>query len=121
MKLNHQTLYEALQRVVGKPLLSVDFVEDYVQLEWQGSFLTAYTAPKVLEGGIEYGFESPDYRRVMHKLEGQVLSNVDVILGNKISFLFSSSTLLTVSLRDADYLGPEAVQFGGVDSLLWVV
>jgi hypothetical protein len=120
MQLKHPNLSEALQRVVGKPVLSVGFVEDYVQVRWDGSFFTAYSLPKVLQDGIEYGCESPDYRHAMYRLEGQVLHSAEVILGDKVTFQFPQS-VLSVSLRDADYVGPEAIQFGGGDGPLWVI
>jgi hypothetical protein len=120
MELKHPTLSEALQRIVGKPLLSATFIEDYLQLLWEGAFLNAYTMPRVLRDGVEYACESPEYRNAMYGLEGQTLKSVDVRPGERVWLNFSNAAL-SVSLRDADYVGPEALQFGGGDGPLWVV
>jgi len=121
MELRYPTLSEAIQRIVGKPLLSVNFVEDYVQFVWEGSFFTAYTMPKVVQDGIEYGCERPEYRDAIYSLEGRVLGSVDVFPGDRVELNFTNSVLVKVSLQDADYVGPEAIQFGGEDGPLWVV
>jgi hypothetical protein len=121
MELKRQTLDEALQKLLGAPLMSVDFVEDYVQLEWKNSFLTAHTMPTLLVAGNEYREDNCDYRPAMYRLEGQQLSRAEVIEGEALNLLFVNGTLLTISLRDADYVVAEALLYRDEDGQLWVV
>jgi len=121
MELTRHTLDEALQKLVGAPLISVDFVEDYVQLVWKKSSLTAHTMPVVVVEGLEYREDNSDYRRVMYRLEGQQLCGAEVIKGEALNLSFASGTLLTISLRDADYVVAEALLYRDADGQLWVV
>ncbi len=121
MKLMLQTLDEALQRLIGTPLTSVDFVEDYVQLVWKKSFLTAHTMPVILAGGLEYREDNSEYRSAMYRLEGQELHGAEVIEGEALNLYFENGTTFTISLRDADYVVAEAVLYRDADGHLWVV
>jgi hypothetical protein len=102
-------------------LQSVVFVEDYVQPEWKKSHLTANTMPTVELEGVEYRCDSPEYRQAMYNLVGKALCNVSVIAGEKAEFVFSDAAVLAVSLRDSDYVVPEAMLHGEADGRLWVV
>ena len=102
-------------------MCSVDFVEDYVQLEWEQSYLTAYTMPVVLAEGVEHRHEEKDYKEVMYRLEGQLLCNAKVVEAEAVSLHFERGTLLTISLRDADYVVAEALLYGETNGSLWVV
>ena len=57
----------------------------------------------------------------MFRHEGQVTEIVSVTIGDSVMIGFSGSAILRISLRDDDYLGPEALQFGGGSGPLWVV
>lgn len=116
----YPTLNEALQKVVGTRVLSVDFVEDYVQLGWAISFLTAYMMPTIDTAGVKYNKESPEFHQVMCQLEGQLLERAEVAGDNAVTFLFASGTFLSISLRDDDYVGPEALLYQEIGGLLWV-
>lgn len=56
------TLADGLQDVVGRALSSVTFVADYVQFDFNGPVLTAYTSPVVSTepGSLKWG--EPGYR-----------------------------------------------------------
>jgi hypothetical protein len=120
MELKRKTLNDALQKLLGTPLVSVDFVQDYMQLEWEKSFLTAHTMPVLLIAGLEYREENYDYRSVMYRLEGQRLLRAEVIEGEVLSLFFANETLFTISLRDADYITAEAFLYRDADGQLWV-
>ena|SRR5258708_5481646 len=120
MELKRKTLNDALQKLVGTPLVSVDFVEDYMQLEWEKSFLTAHTMPILLIAGVEYREDDNDYRSAMYRLEGQRLRKAEVVEGEALNLFFANETLFTISLRDADYITAEAFLYRDGDGQLWV-
>jgi len=76
--------------------------------------------PTVVQDGVEFANTSPEYRTLLYRLEGQILLSADVVLGEDVNFSFPKGVLLRISLRDEDYRGPEAVQFGKADNSLWV-
>lgn len=39
---------------------------------------------------------------------------------SEVSVGFESGTVVSVSMEDEDYMGPEAIQFVGEDGSLWV-
>jgi len=51
-----------LQRLIGRQLSSVEFVQDYVQLRFDGPCLTAYVMPSVVTRGSSRSFGDSGYR-----------------------------------------------------------
>lgn len=105
------TLAEALGRLSGKQLSSVEFVQDYVQLRFDGPCLTAYIAPVVESEGKRFGSDVPGYRDQLCRRIGSTIVSAAVREGMAASLHFSDGASITISLRDEDYKGPEALQF----------
>ena len=51
-----------LQSIVGKQLSSVEFVQDYAQLRFDGPTLTAVTQPIVEVGSEAFRWSEPGFR-----------------------------------------------------------
>jgi hypothetical protein len=120
MKKTYPTLSEVLRKLVGTAVVSVDFVEDYVQLVWEKSFLTAYTMPAIVTEGVKYCKEDTEYRQAMYRLEGQVVERAEVVGDEAVSFLFMGGTLLSISIQDVDHAAPEALLYQEIGGLLRV-
>jgi hypothetical protein len=103
----------------GRVLSSVEFVQAYVQLRFDGPCLTAYTHPVVDLATDRFEWGVPGYR---DRLCEQIGSTVVDAWANEveISVGFESGAAVSVSLRDEDYLGPEAIQFTSEDGAVWV-
>ena len=99
------------QRVVGEQLSSVEFVQDYVQLRFDGPTLTAYVWPvvKSSEGTVRFG--EPDYRNVLCGRIGHKILAVSVEEEKAINLRFDDGSQVSVSLRPEDHSGPEAGTF----------
>ena len=100
-----------LSAIEGQELASVAFVQDYLQLDFGGPILTLYIWPEVFRPEGSYGFGEPGYRDMLcEEILGSVeaASYEDAIA---LEIAFESGVIFRVSLRDADYLGPEAGQF----------
>jgi hypothetical protein len=105
-----QTLAEGLGTLVGHALSSVEFVADYVQLWFDGPCLTAYTQPVVTweSEGISSG--QCGYRDILCAQIGCRVERTEVDK-QRVSIIFESGAVVSISLRDDDYRGPEALQF----------
>ena len=112
-------LSSAIGQLKGRVLSSVEFVHDYLQLRFDGPCLTAYTHPTIdhTDGRAIWG--GPGYR---DRLCEQIGATVTDAWANEaeVSIGFDSGTVISVSMNDDDYTGPEAVQFASEDGSLWV-
>jgi hypothetical protein len=113
-------LADGMSELVGQPLASVEFVQDYVQLHFDGPTLTAYTLPTVrsnLSEMLECG--DPGWRELLCKPIGSVVRRTQV-LPERVSIEFENGVVVEVSLKDEDYKGPEALQFSLDAVRTWV-
>jgi hypothetical protein len=106
----HPTLAEALERIVGTSLRSVAFVADYVQFDFDGPGLTAYTLPTVSLGSEHLKSEQPGYRDALCRRIGSRVERIEAD-DQHVSVIFEGEAAISISLLDEDYTGPEALQF----------
>jgi hypothetical protein len=115
----NQTLADAIAKLPGHVLSSVEFVADYVQLRFDGPNLTAYTPPSVSWGSENYTWGQARYRDVLCGRIGSRVESTSVD-DQQVSIAFESGPVIRISLRDADYRGPEALQFSLDKDRVWV-
>jgi len=60
-----QTEEKSLQVIVGEQLSAVTFVQDYVQLHFDGPCLTAFSYPVVMLGDKTFRWGEPRFRDVL--------------------------------------------------------
>lgn len=114
-----QTLESALGQIVGYVLSSVTFVMDYVQLAFDGPALTAYTLPMIsLETGT-LKWVQPGYRDALCAQIGRRVERTSVDRDH-VAIVFSGGAAISISLRDEDYCGPEALEFSLDKDRKWV-
>ena len=102
---------ESLQVIVGRQLGSVEFVQDYVQLRFDGPCLTAFTHPTVEVQGRTLQWKDPGYRDELCNRIATKVCQADVIADDKAVVRFEDGSEINISLKKADYVGPEAVKF----------
>lgn len=115
-----QTLADALGTLVGHDLSSVTFVRDYVQLAFDGPGLNAYTMPTVISGSESLRLGQPGYRdglcsQIGFRVERTTVNDASVTI------TFENGTMISISLRDEDYHGPEALEFRLNKDHIWMV
>lgn len=112
-------LSTAIRQLKGRVLSSVEFVHDYLQLRFDGPCLTAYTHPTIDYTGGRVTWGAPGYR---DRLCEQIGATVTDAWANEaeVAVGFESRTVISISMKDEDYTGPEAVQFVSEDGSLWV-
>jgi hypothetical protein len=115
-------LEEALRRLVGQRLASVVFAQDYLQLVWDDASLTVLN-PMTVEGP-DYILE-PDNdlfpKRLVEFITDEPVG-AEVTDHEVVRLLFRDGKAISISLRDKDYAGPEALIFRaqGMD-VTWVI
>jgi len=103
-------LADALKALVGEQLSSVEFVADYVQLWFDGPCLTAHTPPTVSRGDEKLMWGDLRYRDALCEQIGRVVEHT-LANGEKVAIVFDNGATISISLREQDYRGPEALEF----------
>jgi hypothetical protein len=99
------------ESIIGEQLSSVEFVQDYVQLHFDGPTLTAFVWPVVSFCGKAVHFGESNYRdelcgRIAHKVHAAVLRE-----GEAVIVEFEDGAIISVSVRKEDRVRPEAGHF----------
>jgi hypothetical protein len=115
-----QTLTDALGELVRHALSSVTFVADYVQLGFDGPGMNAYTTPIVTCGSESLSLGQPGYRDSLCGQIGCIVERSEVD-DQRVSIVFENGAVISISLRDDDYRGPEALEFSLDKDRIWVV
>ena len=102
---------EVLQEIVGRQLGSVEFVQDYVQLHFDGPGLTAITQPALEVGSRELAWDTPGFRDELCRRIAREVVSARIIPNVAVRLEFDDGAVVKISLRDEDYRAAEAVQF----------
>src|SRR5579862_8966419 len=109
-----QTETELAQQVVGEQLSGVTFVMDYLQLQFNPPpMINAYT-PVTVRSAIGSCISGEDQFR--NRLCEQITKIVkSLVIRGEEAFLitFQDGSEISISLKPADYTGPEALEFHG--------
>jgi len=93
-------------------LSSVEFVQDYLQLHFDGPLLTLYVWPDVADAdGISVAFGQPGYRDALCSVIGETINEPALNEGRSLTIEFENGTVLALSLRDEDLDVAEAGSF----------
>jgi hypothetical protein len=104
----------------GRELSSVEFVRDYIQLRFDGPTLTAYTAPVLVVDANRIAFGEPGFRDSMCAQIGTQETDASVEEDHAIKLVFHNGVKVEISLRPADYRGPEAAMLSNSPNDTWV-
>ena len=109
-----------LDDLVGRVLSAVVFVQDYLQLQFDGSVLTLLVWPVVSRGANERAFGSPEYRDLLCACIGTIVTDARIFTGSALTLELSDRSLIVASLAPDDFTGPEAVIYQSQDGRTWV-
>jgi hypothetical protein len=116
-----KTLDEALKRLIGEQLSSVEFVQDYLQLRFDGPFLTVYGfVHHVIRNQCSVSWGQPGYRDTLGSLISHQIKQTE-LSGEKIFLTFDNESIWSMSLREQDRNGPEALMYVDGSDKIWVV
>ncbi len=107
-----KTFEEALQLLIGEQLSSVEFVQDYVQLRFNGPCLTVYSvAHEIKTNGLSVAWGESGYRDALCNLITHKVREINFTVSESLSLPFDEGSVWSLSLCDSDYVGPEALMF----------
>jgi len=110
-----------LHVIEGEQLSAVTFVQDYVQLHFDGPMLTAVTWPVVVFDGRQFEFGFPGYRDALCALIAKKVIRVSISPGDRLEICFGSGDVLSISLRPESYEADEAAIFTDIANKTWAV
>jgi len=100
-----------LDKIVGEQLSSVEFVQDYIQLHFDGPTLTAFVLPTLNLRGKTIRFGDPRYRDELCARIGQKVTAADLVKMVAVIVRFDDGVEVNISLKPEDSVGPEAGYF----------
>lgn len=107
---------QSIQNFVGEQLSAVSFVQDYVELHFDGPLIRCLVRPVVeFVDGVKKQFGSDGYRDDLCGYIGTFLDRAELDVERELRLTFTSGNSLVVPLDDAGREGqPEAlhIQFG---------
>ena len=101
----------ALEELAGQELSSVIFVQDYLQLDFNGALLTLYIWPDIFREEGSYAFGEPGYRDWLCAEIGEPVEQATLEPGIALEVQFEDGVILRASLREEDIDVTEAGQF----------
>ncbi len=107
--------------IEGEQLSAVTFVQDYVQLHFDGPMITAITRPVVVAGDASFDFGAPGYRDGLCDLIAKNVARAYVRPGDRLQIDFKDRASLIVSLKPEAYCAAEAVIFSDGKTEQWAV
>src|SRR5688572_16025168 len=95
-----------LNRLSGEQLISVQVVQDYLQLHFDGNGITCYIWPDINLNNQIYKFGNIDYRNKLCELIAKIVRKVRIIENELLTIEFEDNSQINLSL---DSNNPEIV------------
>ena len=112
---------QPLDAIVGEQLSSVEFVQDYVQLRFDGPYLTLYTYPAVKVGDSWHVGGAPGYRDLLCDRITKKVRSAAVVSEKEIRIEFEDGASISIALCANGCRGPEAAMFQNTLESTWAV
>ncbi len=104
--------HDGFDEIVDEQLAAVTFIHDYVQLQFGAPpTLTAYTPLTVRCGDQSARAGMHGFADLLVAQLGKRVTRVEIRSGEALNVVFSDGSSIEISLRDEDYVGPEAINF----------
>jgi hypothetical protein len=117
-----KTFDEALKQLIGAQLSSVEFVQDYLQLRFDGQCLTVYgEVHQIFCSQSSVSWSQPGYRDTLCDLITHQIRKTELLPNEKISLTFDNESVWSMSLREEDRRGPEALMYVDRSNKIWVL
>ena len=104
--------------ILGQELVAVEFVQDFVQLRFEGPLFTLYAWPHVLLSDFSVAYGEPEYRNALCAQIGQTVSDASLEEGDRLTIELESGTVIGLSLREEDIDGPESGSYSETGSAM---
>ena len=105
--------------LIGEQLSAVTFVQDYVQLHFDGPRLTVFSHAVVRLGDQTFHEGKRGFRDALCNNIAKKVTEARVAYGDSISIRFADGSMIRISLKDEDSSGGEAVNFDTGGNVWW--
>lgn len=105
-----------LTTLIGEPLKSVCFVEDFLELCIGDAKFTLFAWPHVLLPDFSVAFGEPEYRNALCAQIGEEVETAELEEGSALTIKLVNEVVLGLSLREEDLSGPDAGAFSETGS-----
>lgn len=104
----------------GKQLSAVTFVQDYLQLWFDGPCINVTNPLTVETAKAKVVSWQPGFRDLLCAQLAKVVNTVEYQAGETLSIIFDDGSCLSISLRQEDYDLPEAYYAHGFNDNGWL-
>jgi hypothetical protein len=114
-----QSEEQSLQILIGEQLSAVTFVQDYLQLHFDGPCLTVFSHAVVVRGNKMFHWGKPGFRDALCNNIAKKVTEVRMAYGESISIRFVDGSTINIPLQDDSCLDGEAVNFDAGGNVWW--
>ena len=100
-----------LQSLLGNPVSGVAFVQDYVEIHFDGAILRALTPLTVTCGSKRSQLGEPGFCNLLRELIGKSVSQVTEFKNDRIEVFFGSKCSLRIPIDEASRTTHETAHF----------
>ena len=97
-----------ISAIEGEELMSVEFVENFLQLRFGEPLLRLYDWPHVLFTDSSVAFGEPEYRNALCAQIGETVEKAMLEEGDALTIEFGNGIVFALSLREEDIDSPES-------------
>lgn len=112
---------DSFRKIEGEQLGAVTFVQDYLQLHFDGPYINVYVPMGVSVGGVTTQSGSVQFRNALCGQIAKRVRKVSFQEAESLNLSFDDGSQIAISLRAEDYSGPEALSAHGFGEVEIVV
>lgn len=87
-------------KLIGEQLSSVEFVQDYLQIHFDGKNFIIYVWPIVYQNGKKHIFGEPDYRNALCELISLKVKDIFFKENEILKIIFDSKSIIEIDLHN---------------------
>lgn len=115
----HEGERQHLTAITAGELSAVTFVRDYIQLQFDGPTISAFTLPTVVVSNNVFLPPHPGYRDALCALVGRVVAAAYADPGQRLQIDFADGSSLSISLKPEDHVVEEAAVYQDAQTKEW--
>jgi hypothetical protein len=96
--------------ILGEQLSSVEFVQDYLQLHFDGNTLTYYSWPNIIQGSRSLNIQTIGYRDALCEIISQKVIRILLFDNTQLDIFFDNDHQVSLSLKRNE-LNAELAEF----------
>ncbi|MDU1893143.1 MAG: hypothetical protein E6767_20895 [Dysgonomonas sp.] len=111
-------------KLKGEQLSSVEFVQDYLQLHFDGKYLIAYIWPDICNSDNRYTYGQIDYRNKLCEFIGKIIKGVYIEDGKELNIFFKNENgyiHLNLDPDNPDIVGDIAMFHDSLDESYYIL